>query len=100
MTFHSTHCILVLPACEDSQNGHQLNNLTTKAVPNGVEKSEPMTDLVEGVSVGVVMEGNRNISDSVVALFETNAEQQNSPQNKDIPPNDTSLQNPQANTCK
>ena len=37
-----------------------------KAVTNGVKKCEPLNDLVEDVPVGVVMEGNRNISDSLL----------------------------------
>ena len=103
VTFHSTQhdsdssALFMLPG-EDSQNGRQLDDLTIEAVTNGEKKLEPLNDFVEDVSVG--MDGNRNISDSVVAMYEAtcNTEKHNNPQDKDISPKDTPLQSPQANT--
>ncbi len=102
VTFHSTQhdsdssALFMLPG----EDGRQLDNLTIEAVTNGEKKLEPLNDLVEDVSVGVVMDGNQNISDSVVAMYEAtcNADKQNNPQGKDISPKDTPLQSPQANT--
>ena len=76
-----------------------------KAVTNGVKKCEPLNDLVEDVPVGVVIEGNRNISDStVVAMFEANVNHTIlSPHDIHISTNDTlitSMITCECNLCK